>query len=106
MHALRDALRDLSTVEERGRITEVLGPLVKAVGVKARIGDLCELRTRPAKVLRAEIIATRASTAILTPFGETAGLSNDTEVVALRQAFTAPSGHELLGRILDGFGTP
>ena len=106
MHALRDALRDLSTVEERGRITEVLGPLVKAVGVQARIGDLCELRTRPDKVLRAEVIGLRGSTAILTPFGETAGLSNDTEVVALRQAFTVPSGHELLGRILDGFGTP
>ena len=37
---MRAALRDLATVEERGRVSEVLGTLVKAVGVQARIGEI------------------------------------------------------------------
>jgi type III secretion protein N (ATPase) len=103
---LHAALRELSTVEEQGRVTEVLGTLVKAVGISARVGDLCELRTRHNGTLRAEVIGFRGSTAILTPFGDMKGLSNDTEVVPLRRAFTVPTGSALLGRVLDGFGQP
>ncbi len=103
---LRAALHDLPTVEERGRVTEVLGTLVKAVGVKARIGELCELRARQSAPLRAEVIGFRGSTAILTPFGGLGGMSSDAEVVTTRRCFTVPTGPALLGRVLDGFGDP
>ena len=103
---MRAALRDLSTVEERGRVSEVLGTLVKAVGVQARIGELCELRTRQQPTLRAEVIGFRGGTAILTPFGDIAGLSSETEVIATRRRFCVPVGTALLGRVLDGFGSP
>jgi type III secretion protein N (ATPase) len=103
---MRAALRELSTVEERGRLTEVLGTLVKAVGVQARIGELCELRTRQQPTLRAEVIGLRDGTAILTPFGDVTGLSSDTEVVTTRRRFCVPVGAGLLGRVLDGFGSP
>jgi type III secretion protein N (ATPase) len=102
----RAALRDLSTVEQRGRVTEVLGTLVKAVGVQARVGELCELRTRQGTILRAEVIGFRGNSAILTPFGDIAGLSSETEVIATRRRFTVPTGAALLGRVLDGFGDP
>jgi type III secretion protein N (ATPase) len=103
---MRAALRDLATVEERGRVSEVLGTLVKAVGVQARIGELCELRTRQQPTLRAEVIGFRGGTAILTPFGDIAGLSSETEVIATRRRFCVPVGTALLGRVLDGFGSP
>ena len=103
---LRAALRDLSTVQERGRVTEVLGTLIKAVGVRAPVGELCELRTRQHTVLYAEVIGFRGGTAILTPFGDITGLSSETEVIPTRRRFTVPTGTALLGRILDGFGNP
>lgn len=103
---LRAALRGLSTVEERGRVTEVLGTLVKAVGVQARVGELCELRTREGRTLRAEVVGFRGPAAILTPFGDIAGLSNETDVIAMRCGYTVPTGRALLGRVLDGFGNP
>lgn len=106
LNPLRAAIRDLSTVEERGRVTEVLGTLVRAVGVRARVGELCELRTRQSTVLRAEVVGFRGNSAILTPFGDVTALSNDTEVVATRRRFTVPTGGALLGRVLDGFGNP
>jgi ATP synthase in type III secretion protein N len=106
LEPFRAALRDLSTVEERGRVTEVLGTLVKAVGVQARVGELCQLRTRQGTILRAEVIGFRGNGAILTPFGDIAGLSSETEVIATRRRFTVPTGAALLGRVLDGFGDP
>jgi ATP synthase in type III secretion protein N len=106
LNPLRAALREVSTVEERGRVTEVLGTLVKAVGVQATVGELCELRTRPNSSLRAEVIGFRGGTAILTPFGDIAGLSSEAEVITTRRRFAVPIGPTLLGRVLDGFGNP
>jgi ATP synthase in type III secretion protein N len=103
---LRAALQELSTIEERGRVTEVLGTLVRAVGVHARVGELCELKTREGRALRAEVIGFRGSTAILSPFGDIAGLSNRTDVIPLHRGYTVPTGDALLGRVLDGFGNP
>jgi ATP synthase in type III secretion protein N len=106
LNPLRAAIRDLSTLEERGRVTEVLGTLVKAVGIRARVGELCELRTRHSTPLRAEVVGFRGNGAILTPLGDVTALSSDTEVVATRRRFTVPTGGALLGRVLDGFGNP
>jgi ATP synthase in type III secretion protein N len=106
VNPLRSALRGLSTLEERGRVIEVLGTLVRAVGIQAQVGELCELRLRQSQVLYAEVIGFRGSAAILTPFGDISGVSNATEVVALRRRFAVPTGPGLLGRVLDGFGNP
>lgn len=106
LRPLRTALQGLSTVGQYGRVTEVLGTLVKAVGVQVRVGELCELRAPEGKVMRAEVIGFRGPAAILTPFGDIAGLSNATEVVALRRSYAVPTGRALLGRVLDGFGNP
>jgi type III secretion protein N (ATPase) len=103
--SLRAALRELTTVREHGRVTEVLGPLVKAIGVQARVGELCELRMQSGS-LRAEVIGFRGNSAILTPFGALTGVSNEAEVVSLRRRFTVATGRALLGRVLDGFGEP
>jgi len=103
---LRAALRDLSTVVERGRVTEVLGTLVRATGVQVQVGELCELRSRQHVALRAEVVGFRGNSAILTPFGDISGLSNETEVIATRRRFSVPTGPGLLGRVLDGFGNP
>ena len=103
---LRAALRDVSTIEERGRVTEVLGTLVKAVGVRASVGELCELRVRQSHTLLAEVVGFRGGAAILTPFGDITGLSIDAEVIATRRRFAVPTGAALLGRVLDGFGNP
>jgi type III secretion protein N (ATPase) len=103
---LKAALRELSTVAERGRVTEVLGTLVRATGIQVQVGELCELRSRQHPTLRAEVVGFRANSAILTPFGDIAGLSNETEVIATNRRFSVHTGPGLLGRVLDGFGNP
>lgn len=103
---MRAALRGLSTLEERGRVTEVMGTLVRAVGLRASVGELCELRMPDGRSLNAEVIGFRGSTAILAPFGEIAGLSNQTDVTVSRRRHAISAGPALLGRVLDGFGNP
>ena len=105
--ALDEALTDVPPVESRGRVLEAVGTLVKATGVQARIGDLCELRSSDLSWrMYAEVIGVQRQTTLLMPFGELDGISVQTEVVHCGTAPTIRVGDALLGRVVDGFGQP
>jgi ATP synthase in type III secretion protein N len=105
--ALDTALSDVDATESRGRVLDALGTLVKATGLAARIGDLCEFRNPGAAWrLRAEVIGVSRQATLLMPFGDLDGISAQTEVVNLGRAQTVKVGPALLGRVLDGLGEP
>jgi type III secretion protein N (ATPase) len=105
--ALDEALLDVAPTESRGRVLEAVGTLVKATGVQARIGDLCELRASDGSWRRyAEVIGVQRHATLLMPFGEIDGISVQTEVVHCGTRPTIRVGESLLGRVVDGFGQP
>jgi ATP synthase in type III secretion protein N len=105
--ALDGALTDLPPVQSRGRVIEALGTLVRASGVPARVGQVCEL-VNPGGTwrLQAQVVGIAQDSVLLTPFGDLAGLSAQTEVINLDRVATVRAGPALLGRVLNGFGEP
>jgi ATP synthase in type III secretion protein N len=107
---VRTAVRNSQPIKLSGRVTQALGTVVRAVGVDAQVGDVCELHSAngdgTGQMMRAEVIGFDQQTAILSPFGELRGLSASSMVVPLHRALDVPVGPELLGRVLDGFGEP
>jgi ATP synthase in type III secretion protein N len=105
--ALENALDDLPSVQSRGRVLEALGTVVRASGVPARVGQVCEL-VNPGDGwrLKAQVIGIAQDSVLLTPFGDLDGLSAHTEVINLGRAATVLAGPALLGRVLNGFGEP
>lgn len=102
-----DALDWLSTVESRGRVTEIIGLLIRAAVPGARVGEVCLiLSPQRAKPLRAEVVGFRGSEAILMPLGEIADVAMGAEVVPTGRQLTVRVGDSLLGRVLDGLGEP
>ena len=105
--ALADALSGFSAIETRGRVLEAVGTLIKASGVSARVGDICELRNPGTRwQMQAEVVGIVRDLVLLMPFGELAGLSTQTEVVHLGRTQGVKVGSGVLGRVLDGFGEP
>jgi ATP synthase in type III secretion protein N len=102
----REAVRRARPVQMNGRVTQALGTVVRATGVDALVGDVCELHSANGQVMRAEVIGFEQQTAILSPFGELRGLSASSMVVPLHRALDVPVGPGLLGRVLNGFGEP
>lgn len=105
--SLLEGLDTLVTVERRGRLVEILGTTIRVTGIAARIGETCEL-TEPATgfSLLAEVVGIAGDATILTPLGDTRGLSADTEVLVSAGREGVPFGDALLGRVLDGRGRP
>jgi type III secretion protein N (ATPase) len=99
------ALRSVETLKRVGRVAEARGTLIRATGVNARIGDVCELRDPGSRqLLMAEVVGIERGMALLTPLGTLDGLSADTEVVSKGFQATVGAGDGLLGRTLDALG--
>ena len=90
-----------------GKITEVVGTLVRATGLDALVGELCELRDRGGALLQyAEVVGFSRDQTLLMPMGGSAGLSRSTLVVGTGKPLQVRVGPALLGRVIDVLGNP
>jgi type III secretion protein N (ATPase) len=102
---LRHRREPLRTRPMRGKVSEAVGMIVKAVLPGAKIGELCELR-QPGRSARmeAEVVGFSQDATLLMPLGDAEGLSPSTEVIPLGRSQEIGVGPHLLGRVLDGMG--
>ncbi|HSD37139.1 MAG TPA: FliI/YscN family ATPase [Rhodocyclaceae bacterium] len=103
--ALAALAGDVSRPEMRGRVLEAVGTLIKAIGVSARVGDVCEL-VNPGRTWRmaAEVVGVMREVVLLAPYGELTGISTQTQIIHRGEQPRVRVGPQLPGRILDGFG--
>src|SRR5918998_2644150 len=102
-----EALDWLSPVEVRGRVTELVGLLIRAAVPGARVGELCLIRSpHRARELHAEVVGFRGSEVILMPLGDIQDVAMGAEVVSTGASLKVRVGERLLGRVLDGLGEP
>jgi ATP synthase in type III secretion protein N len=105
--ALQDELQHEPVVARSGRIFEVVGTLIRASGLDAKVGELCELRDVRGRALqRAEVVGFGRNGAILSPFGGMTGLTANTRVFGTGKPLEVRVGPQLLGRVINGLGDP
>jgi FliI/YscN family ATPase len=88
----------------RGRVEQVSGVIVEAVGVPAAVGEMCRIRRENNGYVDAEVVGFRGTTTLLMPHGDVAGIAPLMQVTALGRPFVVHVGDELLGRTIDGYG--
>lgn len=95
-----------------GRVMDLIGLIVEATGLEAEIGEVCEVRTgRDPRTgawstMPAEVVGFRSGRTLLMPLGEMQGIGPGDVVTATGRQVSVPIGDHLLGRVLDGLGTP
>jgi len=101
------ALADTPTLRIKGRVTQVIGTIIRAVVPTVKVGEVCILRT-PGEdfLMKAEVVGFSRDAALLTPLGDMYGISAATEVIPTGRSHMVPVGFGLLGRVLDGLGRP
>ncbi|KVE37987.1 type III secretion apparatus H+-transporting two-sector ATPase [Burkholderia sp. TSV86] len=96
-----------STVTRTGKVIEVIGTLLKVIGVDLSLGELCELRDAKGLVLqRAEVVGFTREYALLSPFASLEHISRSTQVIGLGRPMSVKVGDALLGRVIDSLGEP
>lgn len=102
-----DEVRRNVSLRIQGRVTSVTGPVIRAKGVDAVVGAQLDLwRSDDQPPVPAEVVGLADDQVLLMCLGSTEGIGPGS-VVSLRGADpTVPVGEALLGRIIDGMGTP
>ena len=99
-------LEGCSALRWRGRVTQVVGPLVESHGPFGSVGELCEVVNARGQVFPGEIVGFRGTTVLSMPLERTVGIRYGDHVVTWGARPTLRVGENLLGRVIDGMGEP
>ncbi|MFO7985572.1 MAG: flagellar protein export ATPase FliI [Desulfatiglandaceae bacterium] len=103
-HSVIDAV---SPITETGRVAKVVGFIAEAEGPASRLGGVCDIYLKGDEgKIRAEVVGFRENRLLLMPFGEIRGISPGSRVVAREQRAVIGVGNGVLGRVIDGLGSP
>ena len=98
-------IQNTASVSTKGKVLQVTGNMIHAFVPGAKVGELCTLINPMDKSESfAEVVGFLQDAALLTPLGETGGISSSTQVVPSGRTLQVPVGPGLLGRVLDGLG--
>lgn len=98
-------IQSTTSVSTKGKVLQVTGNMIHAFVPGAKVGELCTLINPIDKSESfAEVVGFLQDAALLTPLGETSGISSSTQVVPSGRTLQVPVGPGLLGRVLDGLG--
>src|ERR1700684_3846650 len=100
------ALDRIQPVRMEGEVVELVGLIVESRGPAAAVGDFCEIRTRGGRAIRSQVVGFRDGHVWSMPLEETDGLSLGDCIIARGGESDVEVSRQLLGRVLDGFGTP
>lgn len=98
-------LDELELTTVHGRITEVVGMLIKAIIPDVKMGEVCMVK-REGSPLMTEVVGFTKDEVFLSPLGEMTGIGPSSEVIPLRMQMYIKVGPGLLGRVLNGLGQP
>jgi len=101
------ALHDADLCGAYGRVTNLIGLVIEATGLRAEVGELCTIEPgRQRAPVPAEVVGFRDGRTLLMPLGELHGIGPGNAVVPTERPFRVAVGDALLGRVLDGLGEP
>lgn len=101
----RQGLKDFSGRQQLGRVSQIVGLVVRARGLSAEMGEHCIIHNQLGKV-DAEVVGFQGSETLLMPLGDSSGLRPGTAVSASGHHLQVTVGSSVLGRVIDGLGRP
>ncbi len=94
-------------VKLNGRVKQVVGLVIESEGPAVSIGELCYIYPKKNSVpVQSEVVGFRDNKVLLMPLGEMGNICSGSEVVASGHCLSVKVSDELLGRVIDGLGSP
>ncbi|ADU28068.1 flagellar protein export ATPase FliI [Ethanoligenens harbinense] len=102
-----ETIRAADLTVSRGRVERVTGLSVESVGPAVRIGEVCRIFPNTGgRPVMAEVVGFRDKSMLLMPYDNLQGVGPGSVVESTGHSFYVPVGMDMVGRVLDGVGTP
>ncbi|SVC75901.1 uncharacterized protein METZ01_LOCUS328755, partial [marine metagenome] len=104
---VRSRLSNTRLVQNKGRVTQMIGLVIESQGPMASVGEICRIESQvTGQSTEAEVVGFRDRKLLLMPLGAVQGICPGSEVVATGHSLQVPVGDKLLGRVVSGLGQP
>ncbi len=104
---LTNAVKNKEHYLVMGKVTEVIGLIIKVEGIEAFIGEVCEIIIRSTKsIVLAEVVGFKDDCVLLMPLDEISGIGPGCLVKPTGKKLSIKISDDLLGHTLDGLGRP
>ena len=105
--SLSNLIEDVSPIEVSGKVAQAVGIVVEGYGPMTTVGELCRITREVGDgPIPAEVVGFRGDRVLLMPLGEMQGIGPGSRITMTGQVANLAVGPGLLGRVLDGCGTP
>ncbi|MCC5912026.1 MAG: flagellar protein export ATPase FliI [Clostridiaceae bacterium] len=103
----QQCLEALDLIKYTGKVSQVIGLTIESTGPAVKLGEICKVYPlKGDKPIKAEVVGFKEKKVLLMPLGEMEGIGPGSKVEALGTSLEVKVGSELLGRVLDGLGSP
>ena len=99
------AVADTEPMKVYGRVVEITGIIIKATGVKARIGESCKILSDDAE-LDAEVVGFREGKVLLMAVGDLSNVRSGSRVLPIGKKVSVRVSRALIGRVINDRGEP
>ncbi|HUU27102.1 MAG TPA: flagellar protein export ATPase FliI [archaeon] len=100
-------IEDCEDIVLNGKVNRVVGLIIESIGPAVSLGQICRIRSRDgSREDKAEVVGFKENKVILMPLGAMEGIAPGCEVIADKSMFSVNVGPSLLGRVIDGLGSP
>jgi len=89
-----------------GRLNEITGILIKALGLKVTVGEACKIYGDRGTFLEAEVVGFQDAKTLLMASNELSGLRPGTRIFPKGKKVSVRVGPEMIGRIVNDHGEP
>ena len=100
---LMKELESLELTTVHGRITEIVGMLIKAVVPQVKVGEVCLVK-RDGEPLRTQVVGFTQDEVLLSPLGDMKGVGPSSEVIPTGKPLQVKIGPKILGRVFKWIG--
>jgi len=99
-------LDDIRPVKIHGRVCRAVGLTIEGTGPVSSIGQSCHIVSPEGEFVEAEVVGFRDNRVLVMPLGEVRGIGPGNRLVYHPENPSVGVSSGLLGRILDGLGSP
>jgi len=100
------AVENSVTIRPEGRVSQVIGLIAEGDSLGLGIGSICRIINDNGDEIRAEIVGFKKEKALFMPYGDIRGISLGSKIIPVATSQMVGVSDQLLGRVVDGMGTP
>ena len=102
-----DIVNTIVPIRSNGRVKKVVGMVIEASGPASQIGCVCDIATEGGVgSVSAEVLGFKEDSVLLMPLEDIRSLGPGCKVIARKEKAHIGVGQALLGRVIDGLGSP